>query len=431
MKTLNITIRPLAGWQGFRPILLYLGLALSGGTLTLAAQAAQTALSLNTLSEIAGQTLGQEKALPEEARRLCGIGQVDSYVIDPAHNDIVLVGRQADNNSRPTLHYDDLVLLLRSAWGKSSDHAYPYCSLDPQPRNIRALNSVLAQTPDMTKPERLQAFAERVRQTLGGQQVVVGGVPVDSRIAHAMIDADYRMKQVSQGQKLIAEIPSLLDRSKKTMLAALHSGTKVPQPGMSMARFWFHIANGDPRFEASESGDMVRLASAKVVVLTERQKASADGSLHDSGEEDPEMQAFATDHSEQFPKVAQRVAEYADLENLYRLLALVNAMKTRNATGAANIDLGYLLDASPLTERKAMPSELPGLANYDLVKEEVPQGNDTMQYFFFPMVTGGVSMDTPLTASNFVAGDSGAMLRQRAAILKQKPHDAAMCWTVE
>jgi len=419
MKPLNIRL------LNFHLLLPCIVLAVCCGS---PAYAEQTALSLDALTKIARQTQGNGKTLPEEARILCGIGQVDGYIVDPDHHDIVLLGRQAGN--RPSLHFDDLVLLLRSAL-KQSEQSYPYCSLDPKPANIRALRPILAQIPDLTKPERVKAYAEKVRKTLGGQEVVVGGVPSDSRLSHLMVNGDYFMKKVTQGQQKIPEIPSFIERSKVRALEAIHSKSKISQPGTTMARFWFHIADGDPKFESSVNGDIVNLASAKVALLTERQRASADGHLHDSGEEDAEMQDFASTHTQQFPKIAERVPEYADLENAYRLLALLISMRTRNAPEAANIDLGYLLEAATLAEPKPMLPELPGLVNYDFAEEEVAEGTRIVRYFFFPMVVGGVSMDTPVSGANFANGDPVQMVRQRTTVLKQKPPTQAMCWRVE
>jgi hypothetical protein len=181
-------------------------------------QAAQTAISLGMLSRIAGESLGQTKPLPMEAQTLCGIAQVDSYVVDFDNRDIVLVGRQ--DSARTTLRYDDLILLLRNTW-KPIDSPYPYCSLDPKPENIQKLRGVLNTKLDLTNKDQLQAFAGQLRNTIGGQQVVVGGVPFDSHIAHAMIEADYLMKQVSQGQKQIPEIPSFIEHSNPHRLSPI------------------------------------------------------------------------------------------------------------------------------------------------------------------------------------------------------------------
>lgn len=111
----------------------------------------------------------------------------------------------------------------------------------------------------------------------------MGDVPNSSRHAHVIIEADYHMKQVSQGLATVPGVTSQIDRSLMEAEQALREKA-MPAMGTSAARFWFHLAKNCPVFLADDG--VVRVKNCAVVVLTEKQRCSADGTLFDSGEED-------------------------------------------------------------------------------------------------------------------------------------------------
>ena len=94
---------------------------------------------------------------------------------------------------------------------------------------------------------------------------------------------------------------------------------------MSMARFWFDTASGCPTFQ--EAKGAVWIADCRVVVHTERQHVASSGELYDAAEDDPLATAFADDLSKTFGSDTAVVPIYAELENLYRLRALLLAMQ--------------------------------------------------------------------------------------------------------
>ena len=65
------------------------------------------------------------------------------------------------------------------------------------------------------------AFFEVLREAVGPQKVLVGGVPTNSRHGHVMIDADYHMKRVSQGHVKVPDVTSAIDLSLNSDKAAL------------------------------------------------------------------------------------------------------------------------------------------------------------------------------------------------------------------
>ena len=199
------------------------------------------------------------ETIPDELEKLNGLSWLAGYAIDPANNDIVLIGK--NQASRPSYHAEDLIVNLQNVFDSV---AAPYCSLDPIPKNIIRLNQCLS-----AKTSDFETAIKSCREAIGGQKVVVGGVPRNSRHAKIMIFADYDMKKLSQGLIKDAGIQSCIDFSVQDSVRRNNN----PDLGSSMSRFWFHIKessmlNNYPNFV--ENNGFVFINECPVVVLTEK-----------------------------------------------------------------------------------------------------------------------------------------------------------------
>lgn len=381
----------------------------------------RVALSLRVLSKQVKKTIREDLALPEVLRNLNGIGFVEGFIVvdEPNEQDVILVGRRS--KSRPSLKLDDLIVNMRAA---SSLRQYPYCSLDPYSKNILALQRLMNKPQNFNSQTEMKAFFKRLKSTVGPQQVVVGGVPRNSRHAHIMIEADYHMKKVSQAHIELPKITSYLDRSLNETKQQILTGKTVSMPGASMARFWFHIGPNSPTF--LEGKNIVWLDKSSVVLLTEKQMTTPSGELYDVDANDPHATAFANEMSQAFP---MSVPVYEDLENLFRLRALLLAMGHHQALSVLKSNLGSYLSKYQYQEEKPMPEDLPGLANYREWSHQVKSGNLIRTYYLFPMVFGGVGMDMQINRANFSQGGE-QVLAVRVATLKARPSRAALSWVI-
>jgi hypothetical protein len=365
----------------------------------------------------------QKGPLSQEANRMAGIGWLEGYVLDPENQDVILIGRRAPQ--WPSLHLDDLAVNLRNVWEQG---AQPYCSLDPRPEDVLKVNHLASQAGVMSSVDQMHEFFARLKEAWGPQTVVVGGVPKNSRHAHVMIDADYHMKKLSQGLARVDGVSSCLDVELAEAKKSIGADGQTPALGMSMSRFWFHVGTGEPTYEESEG--IVCLDKCSVVVLTEKQRATADGSLVDSGGDDPHAQAFARQLSERFEQAARAVREYADLENVFRLSALVRAMHLQNATRKAGVDVRFVLKDFVCQMESPMLPSMPGLANSKEAQGTLDKGGMMYQYVLFPMVCGGVSMEMPANRTQFKKTDSARLDQLRVAVLKSRPSRNALAWPV-
>ena len=369
-------------------------------------------LSLRVLGREAGKAMIAGAPLPEAVRTLGGIGRLDGFVIDRESADVILVGQQMVR--RPTLHMDDLVASIRNV---ANGDPSPCCSLDPRPEDVVKVDRLVASGLSAQETYR------ELQKTLGPQMVMIGGVPFNSRYARVMIDADYHMKKVSQGLATVPGVPSYIDLSIQE--AKEKAGEKDASGSeTSMSRFWFHVANGEPTFRKREG--IVWLDKCSVTLLTEAQRASADGTLSDSGEDSPLANAFAAGFTENFAKAAAAVPEYEDIENLYRLYSLVHAIDFCDAFGQAGLDASLYRQRYRYQEEKPMPESLPGLANMKECELAVERGGIVSTLAVFPIVCGGVSMEVDVRKAPFA--DHAPLTGRRVAVLKARPNANALTW---
>lgn len=359
--------------------------------------------------------------LRKEVENLAGIGWLEGFVVDPDNRDVILIGRLTPK--WPALRMDDLVVNMRNIWKKEP---YPYCSLDPWPKNVLELNRLASKAGNVTSVDQMHRFFKQLKEAWGPQRVVVGGVPMNSRHAHVMIDADYHMKKVSQGLVQLAGIRSGIDIVLDEAKRQIDKTGKIPPLGMSMSRFWFHVGKGEPTYQESEG--IICLDRCSVVVLTEKQQSTVDGALYDSDEDDPQASVFAQELSERFQKVATVVPEYAELENLFRLSAVLRAMLFRDAVDRARLDLGFFLEDYKYMSETAMPPSLTGLANSKEVQGQVKQGGSLYQYVLFPIACGGVSMEINIDSRNFAKTKQVQLDKLMKSVISSRPGIETLSW---
>ena len=357
-----------------------------------------------------------------QVREMAGIGWLEGYVIDTENRDIILIGR--GHPRWPYIHLDDLVANMRNIWGNDPD---PYCSLDPRPKDIRKLNQVSLDLSRAKGSDQKQDVLKRFSKAVGPQMVVVGGVPRNSRYAHIMIDADYYMKKLSKALVTLPGIPSCLDIQLQSADQAIRKGEN-PDMGLSMSRFWFHIAEDDPRFH--EANGIVWLDRCSVVVLTERQRADSDGALYDSEEDDPVSRVFAGNLTKHFREASHKVPVYAQLENLFRLNAMVRAMYYRNAFKSAKLDLPFLLNQYAYQAESAMPDSLEGLMNTKELSGREKKGNRIQEYILSSIACGGVSMEMPVKQNQFIKPKESPLGHLRNSVLESRPTPETLSWTI-
>ena len=375
-------------------------------------------LSLKTLTDLV-----KAGHFTDEARNMGGIGKVVGYVLDKKNRDVILIG--VSSNTSPSINIDDFVVDMRNVWNGLPD---PFCSLDPQPENILMLQKFLSEQSPFASERDSGQFMDELREKCGPQRVRIGGVPRDSRFAHVMINADYHMKKVQQGIISVPPVHSQLDIMLEDARDKIRKYGRLPEFKLSISRFWFHIKNGEPTFIKQDG--MVMIKSCTMVVLTEKQRYDADGVLHDVAEDDDYAIAFAKEMSDYLGSGSLTVPEFLELNNLFRLHALVKAMHYENVFETSDIDLNFWLNEYEYREKSIMPNSLSCIANVKKVRYEKKMGNQTKIFFVYQMVAGGVGMEMHLDSRSFYP-ETSTKIPLKALVISKRPSPDTLTWNVD
>jgi len=311
---------------------------------------------------------------------------------------------------------------MRSIWRGGTEAVS--CSLDPRRENISAIQQANDKIGTIQSPEAGRRMIQQVKAIWGSQVIRVGGVPKDSRYAHIMIDADYHMKKVSLGAQKFSGVDSYLDLKVSDAKERIAQGDDMIPPGLSFNRFWFSVEKEFPIFTEDEG--IVWVKACPIVLFTEKQIGASSGELYDVTEDDPVAIAYAKGFSDQFPRLAEQVAPYADLGNLYLLKAVLESMRFRQAAETVGLNMDVFLGQYAYKTGKPMPDSLEGCV---LSQEVFLKGKDgSTTYWYFPVTFGGVNMEMEVRERSFEKDEK--LKRVKSKVLQGRPAPDALFWYV-
>ena len=324
------------------------------------------ALSLRVLQEtLANHPLGKPRSL--ELTQLGYITRFRGYVVDTATHDIILVGDSIPFD--PPLNLDDFVVALRNAWeiytetrGNLRIYSDPGCSIDPDSQVLQRLqkleNLISSASTDEEVEKRIQDWCDHCKKP---QQVRVMGVPFKSRFAKVMVQADYDMKTLVNGSDdtlNVAGFKSLTDMTLDAIKPFLIKRKPIPFHISTLNRFWFYP--GKVSYLHDEQTGV--LDQCQVKLLTEEEFLEESGTTRGTGQGDSLALLFCEDFTNNFSQIAEQRPIYAELEELFRFVALAKLMRQQNCTEVAGLDLSYLLYEYKIATYRVSQS-LPGRSN--------------------------------------------------------------------
>lgn len=272
------------------------------------------------------QSLGQP--IPEEIRCLAGLTSVDYVFFVPEQNDILIAGRAGAwttaggrfvnvASGEPTLMLDDLVTVFRAIGSNKGEFG---CLITPTDAGLKAVQEYAASTRIDKLPGGKKEWMAKLQEKLGQQKIDVLGIPGGTRVAQAIVAADWHMKRVGIGlEPSVAEVPSYLD-----MLKPNADGTI---PATNVLRFWFTL-NVD-QLSATPDKKAFTWAGSAVKVLSENELLTAQGKRVHTGQSDEATGAFAKNFTRHFEALAKKHPVYRDLQNVFELAMAAAVIKTQ------------------------------------------------------------------------------------------------------
>jgi hypothetical protein len=275
------------------------------------------------------------------------------------------------DSGRPTLQLDDLVTLLR-VFSPEGNRIFG-CSIDPRPEGLQELQQLVAASNQRgpLRPGQVGNWAAELGEALGAQDVTIQGIPLDSRVARVIVEADYRMKLIGiERMQGGPGIPSYFD------LLANHPEAQGAIQGV---RWWLTLAYDD--VVHSPERDAFELGGSAVLCQSENEFLNNQGERVQTGQAEPVNRLFAANFTEHYNELAAREPVFADLQGVFNL-ALVAAIIDREEAGEW-MGESFSNEGTYATTRYWTPREADTVVNH-----RVYNGQDVVV-----QVAGGVTAD--------------------------------------
>ncbi len=285
-------------------------------------------VSLTRMNQELAEHLAQGRPVPASMAQLAGLTKVQYVFVFPDSNEIVIggpaegweynaQGLAIGTSSRlPTLQLDDFVTVFRTFTKGEADFG---CSINTRDENVKSLQQFvensIARGP-LNAGAGVANFVKQIQKKLAYQDIVVWGVPSNSRVARVIVEADYRMKLIGIG-KLDAgkDVPSYFDLLPQEL-------QKNPAP-MEALRWWLTM-NYDAVLH-SEDRNVYEIQGASVLCQSENQLLTSEGKHLPTGKSEGVNRQFAENFTHNYAKLAQKDLIFADARNVFDL-ALVSAL---------------------------------------------------------------------------------------------------------
>jgi hypothetical protein len=319
-------------------------------------------VSLTRLEREIARRLAAGEPVLETMRQLAGLSQIQYVFVYPEQQEIVIGGPAegwrytesgqpvGQSSGRPTLQLDDLVTVLRTF---SPDGQGMFnCLIVPRQEGLREVKEFVAKSTEPLRPARVERWTERIQELLGLQDIEVNGVPLDSRVARVIVEADYRMKLIGVGAIDGGnDVPSYFDLLPLT-------GQTASAP-LNALRWWLTM-----KYEAvlhSPNRDVFEIRGSSVLCRSESEMITDSGERVHTGTSDATNSQFARNFTEHYAEIAARDLVFAELQNIFDL-SLVAALLRQQGVAW---DLGVFgADGDYRPAQYAPPSTVMSVVNH-------------------------------------------------------------------
>lgn len=344
-------------------------------------------VSLARLEQEIAQRLAEGLPVPTSMAHFAGLTRVQYVFVDEAEHDILLAGPAEPwgyqghgqpvglHSGRPTLQLDDFVTVLRTFLRGEADFG---CSINTREAGIQAVQDFvqksLARGP-LSAGAGVRNWVNQLQKRLGRQDVVVWGVPADSRVARVIVEADYRMKLIGIDKLDAGQgIPSYFD--------LLPLDLQKNPPPMEALRWWLTMQY-DAVYHAPDRS-AYEIQGQSVKCLSENQLLTAEGKHLPTGKAEFANRLFAENFTRHYDELARRDLVFADMQNIFDL-ALVAALIRQEKLGArTGFDFGVFAPQGGYCPASyPVPREVDSVVNH-----RVYNGKDVVV-----QVAGGVRAD--------------------------------------
>ena len=345
-------------------------------------------VSLTRMEREIARRLEDGQSPLETMRHLAGLTQIQYVFVYPESGEVVIGGpaegwRYSEQgipvgiaSGTPTLQLDDLVTVLRIFSPEGLN--YFGCLIVPRQEGLKQLKQFVeasnARGP-LSPGAGVRNWTKQLQEKLGPQDAVFDGVPVDSRVARVILEADYRMKLIGIGELDGPGIPSYFDLLTPTAI-------KQNPPQLDAMRWWMTM-----KYDAvlhSPDRNVFEIQGSSVRCLSENELIDEQGRRIHTGSADPTNQLFAQNFTEKFAALAEHDLVFADMQNIFDLALVAALLRHENLPERARWNYGVFAPRGAYEPAKYdAPKTVMTVANH-----RVYNGKDVIV-----QVAGGVRAD--------------------------------------
>ena len=307
-------------------------------------------LSLNSLAAECAAAEQITGSIPADLRYVKGFTWFFGYSLDRKQDDIVLLGIK--DPTRPPIDLDCVATVIKVM----QEGATPFCSLDKH-----------------TDPRY--------------QKSIISGVPWNTKWAEIMIDADYMMKKICQGQ-IDPQIPGMHSDWYYSYLESRLNWTGADTQ-QTEDRWWFNFDANKDRAVVSRDGSVALLYRNPVRVSTEKNVQGAYG----TGITTPTAEQFAGDFTRHIETLGKHYTSVGELLALYRVYDLMYHARQLGQAPMPSIDY-WTKDYEP--PYAGPPEALPTLSREKHYRWETGDSVRRLTKW----VEGGVSMQLTISPTS-------------------------------
>ena len=301
-------------------------------------------VSLKRLERAVGERIESGRPVLETMRQLAGLTQIKHIFVYPEDHEIVIAGpaegwkyddsgRPVGRESgRPLLQLDDFVVVFRTfAPGGQAEFG---CSINTRDANMKSLMEFVeesSKTPLRPGQTAKDKWIHELQSRLGLQDVVVTGVPSNTRVAQVLVEADYRMKLIGVA-KLDAgkKIPNYFD--------LLKASGQIRGGSLDVLRWWLTMKYSAIVHNPDRS--FFEIQGASVMAQSENQFLNSQGQHLPTGKSEPVNRQFVENFTRHYSELAQRDPVFADLRNIFDMALVAALCRQEHLHQRANWELG-------------------------------------------------------------------------------------------
>ncbi|HBN74849.1 MAG TPA: hypothetical protein DD473_03295 [Planctomycetaceae bacterium] len=356
-------------------------------------------VSLTRLEKAVQDRIAQGLPVADSMQNLAGIYQVQHIFVYPESGEIVIAGPAAgweytesgytvsSQSGVPTLQLDDLVTLLRT-FGPEGERIFG-CSIDPRPEGLKDLKDyvVKSQAGGAISSRAVRSWTNQLQRKLGEQDVTIYGVPVSSRVARVIVEADFRMKLIGIGKlEGGSNVPDYFELMTAAQAADMSS--------LDALRWWLSLKCES--ILKSDDSDAFELRESSVLCQSENQFINKDGERVATGTAEANNQQFANNFTNHYSDLSRDDLVFADLQNVFDLALISALINQQQLAQQVNWDMGSFAthgDYQPATYEA--PQTVDSVVNHKVFNGK----NIVVQ------VAGGVQVDVSAALSKLTATD--------------------------